>query len=477
MALSHIVMCTRLRILFWFVLFFGSGLQQQQQHVVVAERAYPLGCSGKPPSYYDYENFSFPPPGVSLKTTKDFQILRRLGSGKFSDVFEAVDMDLERQLTTAVAVNSNKSENMKDSLTGAANPRTLVVLKCLKPVSDRKIRRELLVLSHCKCLPNLVQLLGVVVPETPSPYLPPMPALILQHAGVHSQWLCHGRGIDPTSAFAVAGDDVNGNGDNHYLTEYEIKYYVYHLLVALDALHASGIMHRDVKPRNVLINKKRRPDFDPALLLIDLGLADMYLPNTRYNVRVASRHYKSPELLIGYALYDYAIDLWGVGCILAGLLLRREPFFRGRDNQDQLGKIIAVLGTGDLLSYLTKYKIELTPEIRKVIAKYVIRGGRKKAWLDISVPADCPKPSDEGLDLLDNLLVYDHFNRLTAHQAMLHPFFDAVRDRVNTEINIMFPHAGNFRGVMDDNVSGGGAAYYYPSVMGDISGWTSYPPS
>jgi casein kinase II subunit alpha len=464
--------------LLWSILVVGSALQQQQ--LVGAERAYPLGCSGKPPSYYDYENFLFPPPGVSLKTTKDFQILRRLGSGKFSDVFEAVDMDLERQLTTTTAASNNKIENTKDTITGAVNPRTLVVLKCLKPVSDRKIRRELLVLSHCKCLPNLVQLLGVVVPETPSPYLPPMPSLILQHAGVHSQWLCHGRGIDPTSAFALAHDNVNDNGNNQYLSEYEIKYYVYHLLVALDALHASGIMHRDVKPRNVLINKERQqrhPDLDPALLLIDLGLADMYLPNTRYNVRVASRHYKSPELLVGYALYDYAIDMWGVGCILAGLLLRREPFFRGRDNQDQLGKIIAVLGTGDLLSYMTKYKIELTPEIRKVIAKYVIRGGRKKAWTDISVPADCPKPSDEGLDLLDNLLVYDHFNRLTARQAMLHPFFDAVRDRVITEINIMFPHAGNFRDGMDDNVSGSGATYYYPSDMRDITGWTSYPPS
>ena len=239
---------------------------------------------------------------------------------------------------------------------------------------------------------------------------------------------------------------MNGNADNQYLTECEIKYYVYHLLVALDALHASGIMHRDIKPRNVLINKKRqRPDLDPSLLLIDLGLADMYLPNTRYNVRVASRHYKSPELLVGFALYDYAIDMWGVGCILAGLLLRREPFFRGRDNQDQLGKIIAVLGTGDLLSYMTKYKIELTPEIRKVIAKYVIRGGRKKAWTDIPLAADCPKPSEEGLDLLDNLLVYDHFNRLPAHQAMLHPFFDAVRDRVNMEINYHVRSSGEFQ--------------------------------
>jgi casein kinase II subunit alpha len=75
-------------------------------------------------------------------------------------------------------------------------------------------------------------------------------------------------------------------------------------------------------------------------MLIDLGLADFYLPNQRYNVRVASRHYKAPELLLGNEYYDYGIDMWGVGCVLAGLLLRREPFFRGKDNVDQLGKLI-----------------------------------------------------------------------------------------------------------------------------------------
>ena len=66
-----------------------------------------------------------------------------------------------------------------------------------------------------------------------------------------------------------------------------------------------------------------------SLMLIDLGLADFFFPNTKYNVRVASRHYKAPELLLGYEYYDYAIDMWSFGCVLAGLLTRREPFFRG----------------------------------------------------------------------------------------------------------------------------------------------------
>lgn len=385
-----------------------------------ADRAYPLGCSQQPPSYYNYDSYPFPPPNVSIQSTDDYLLLRRLGAGKFSDVFEAVDVDLERKLCP------NKAKEHVD-------PRTLAVLKCLKPVSERKIRRELLVLSHASQLPNLARLLAVVVPKSlpasdraPASLarLPPMPSLVLEHAGVNSQWLCHGRGNDPTSG--------KGSGKNHYLSDYDIRYYLCHLLFALDALHSRGIMHRDVKPRNVLINRNGNDSGNP-LMLIDLGLADFFLPNTRYNVRVASRHYKSPELLVGYEYYDYAIDLWGVGCMLAGLLFRREPFFRGKDNIDQLGKIVAVLGTADLIAYMVKFGIEMKPELQNIIAKYAMRGGYRKPWLSF-VTNGVPVPSMDGIDLLGKLLVYDHDVRFTANEATKHRFFDPVRERVEKEI-------------------------------------------
>jgi casein kinase II subunit alpha len=385
---------------------------------VFGEQAYPLGCSQRDPSYYNYDDYIFPPLDTNMvKTTTDYLLVRRLGSGKFSDVFEAVDVALERKLPTT-------------QLNHQVDPRALVVLKCLKPVSERKIRREVLVLSHCSHLPNLARLIGLVVPpsidDTGPTSIPAMPALVLEHAGVASQWLCHGTHGPSTSSSSL------------YLSEYEIQYYLCHLLVALDALHSCGIMHRDVKPRNVLINRRNLQlavdlGQPPPLMLIDLGLADFFLPKTRYNVRVASRHYKSPELLIGFEYYDYAIDIWGVGCILAGLLLRKEPFFRGMDNLDQLGKIIGVLGTSDLLNYMTKYKVELTPELRKVVAKYVVRGGQKRTWASL-LHESCPIPSEHGLDLLDKLLVYNHDDRLTAKQALEHAFFDSVRDRVKEEV-------------------------------------------
>jgi len=156
-----------------------------------------------------------------------------------------------------------------------------------------------------------------------------MPAIILQHAGLKAQWLCHGHPSDSV------------NFTTTYLSQLEIKYFLFHLLRALDSLHSHGIMHRDIKPRNILITRTTEELYSPnneveshartqpSLMLIDFGLADFYLLGQSYNVRVASRHYKAPELLINFEFYDFSLDLWSVGCILAGLLLRREPFFRG----------------------------------------------------------------------------------------------------------------------------------------------------
>ncbi len=373
---------------------------------VGAEQAYPMGCSTKASNYYDFESFTFPPESIPIKSTKDYMLVRRLGAGKFSDVFEAVDVQVEKRL------RADKNEPL------AVDQRTLVVLKCLKPVAERKIKRELLVLQHASKLPNLARLIAVVIPSdyndiSKKYQLQSMPSLVLEHAGVDSQWFCH------------------STKGHQYLTEDEIRYFLYHLLVALDHLHAAGIMHRDVKPRNVLIDKT-----DMSLMLIDLGLADFFLPGIQYNVRVASRHYKSPELLLGNENYDYAIDLWGVGCILAGLLFRREPFFRGKDNMDQLSTIVAVLGTADLHAYISKAKIDMTTEIREVIAKNTLLGGNKKKWSEIPHESndDSYSPCADGLDLLSKLLVYDHTARLTAKQAMAHPFFDTIRDRVDRQI-------------------------------------------
>ena len=72
-------------------------------------------------------------------------------------------------------------------------------------------------------------------------------------------------------------------------------------------------MHRDVKPHNVMIDHEKR-----ELRLIDWGLAEFYHPAKEYNVRVASRYFKGPELLVDLQDYDYALDMWSLGCMFAG---------------------------------------------------------------------------------------------------------------------------------------------------------------
>ncbi|KAL2906431.1 Casein kinase II subunit alpha [Bienertia sinuspersici] len=124
-------------------------------------------------------------------------------------------------------------------------------------------------------------------------------------------------------------------------------------------------MHRDVKPHNVMIDHELR-----KLRLIDWGLAEFYHPGKEYNVRVASRYFKGPELLVDLQDYDYSLDMWSLGCMFAGMIFRKEPFFYGHDNHDQLVKIAKwqlirhLVGIG----FELKVKVEIvSSEVRNIV--------------------------------------------------------------------------------------------------------------
>jgi len=177
-----------------------------------------------------------------------------------------------------------------------------------------------------------------------------------------------------------------------------------------------GIMHRDVKPHNVMIDHENR-----RLRLIDWGLAEFYHPGQEYNVRVASRYFKGPELLVDYQMYDYSLDMWSLGCMLASMIFRKEPFFHGHDNYDQLVRIAKVLGTEELYEYLDKYQIELDPRFSDILGRH-----SRKRWERFVHSENQHLVSPEALDFLDKLLRYDHQERLTALEAMEHAYFFPV---------------------------------------------------
>lgn len=179
-------------------------------------------------------------------------------------------------------------------------------------------------------------------------------------------------------------------------------------------------MHRDVKPLNIVINNDKK-----ELRLIDWGLADYYFPNKEYNVRVASRYYKGPELLVDDKLYHYSLDIWSLGCTMAGMLFKIDTFFKGSDNFDQLIKIMRVLGEDDLHDYVHRYNLKIPKEVKKLMKGAEFE---KQEWTSFVNQNNSYMCTPDALDLLDKMLVYDKNKRIKCKEAMAHNYFDPIRD-------------------------------------------------
>jgi cyclin-dependent kinase 7 len=120
----------------------------------------------------------------------------------------------------------------------------------------------------------------------------------------------------------------------------DVKQFIRSLICAVEACHSRWILHRDLKPDNMLFLK------DGTMKLADFGLARMHgTPKKRLSPEAITLWYKPPELLLGATEYSFSSDMWSVGCIFAELLLRR-PFLQGQQTEiSQLDTIFRVFGT------------------------------------------------------------------------------------------------------------------------------------
>jgi len=202
-----------------------------------------------------------------------------------------------------------------------------------------------------------------------------------------------------------------------HLTDDHCQYFVYQTLRALKSIHSAGIVHRGLKPANLLLNA------NCDLKVCDFGLARSVkttVPSgkdiglmTEY---VATRWYRAPEIMLSFKMYTKAIDIWAVGCILAELLTGR-PLFPGRDYSHQLDLILDVIGTPSLDEF---YAIT-SRRSRDYIRALPIRKRRSFAGL-------FPNASKEAIDFLSKTLTFDPKKRLTVDEALEHPYLSAYHD-------------------------------------------------
>ncbi|KAJ3536675.1 hypothetical protein NM208_g555 [Fusarium decemcellulare] len=155
----------------------------------------------------------------------------------------------------------------------------------------------------------------------------------------------------------------------------DICYYTRELLKALEFTHGRGVMHRDIRPHNVVIDHEHR-----KLRLIGWSSSAFYRPGQEHNLRVGL--FKAPEVLVSNE--------------------RKEPFFHGNSISDQLDKIARVLGTDRLYGYVDKYQIELDEYIIDVLGEYPPR-----LWSSFVNSDNEHLVTDDSLHLLDQLLRFD----------------------------------------------------------------------
>jgi serine/threonine protein kinase len=188
------------------------------------------------------------------------------------------------------------------------------------------------------------------------------------------------------------------------LTMETIKSYTYQLLAGLEYCHVRGVMHRDLKPQNILISK------DGVLKIADFGLARAFVPPIRpFTHEVVTLWYRPPEILLGCKTYALPVDMWAVGTILAEMSTKR-PLFPGDSEIDEIFRIFRVLGTPN-------------EETWPGVTSLQDWNSSFPVWPSLQLSRLVPKLCEEGTDLMEQLMMIDPRRRLSAVEAMKHPYF------------------------------------------------------
>jgi len=195
------------------------------------------------------------------------------------------------------------------------------------------------------------------------------------------------------------------------LTDEHCQFFIYQVLRGLKFIHSANVIHRDLKPRNLLVNS------NCDLKICDFGLARVDDPKNADRCHmsdyVATRWYRAPEVILSRERYTKAVDMWSVGCILAELM-GRKPLFPGRDSFHQITLIVSILGTPNPSSYSKKKSRE---------RDFVANLPRKPK---IPFTQLFPNANPLACDLLERMLAFEPENRIKVEEALRHPYLEEL---------------------------------------------------
>jgi serine/threonine protein kinase len=196
---------------------------------------------------------------------------------------------------------------------------------------------------------------------------------------------------------------------NVRIDEHWIARVLFQVICAVKFIHSSGIVHRDLKPSNVLLTD----DFNVKICDFGLSISSTLITDEKFDDnsdQAITRWYRAPEVMLSKN-YNHKVDTWSIGCIL-GEMLTKKPLFKGRTCMDQLDKILEIIGTPQ-------------PTCEDESCK-LFRNMKKypgKAWDEL-----IPNASEESLNLLSKLLVFDPKQRMSLDETLKHEFFRHVYD-------------------------------------------------
>ncbi|XP_062215610.1 probable serine/threonine-protein kinase At1g54610 [Phragmites australis] len=294
--------------------------------------------------------------GWTPRRADSFEKIDKIGQGTYSNVYKA-----------------------RDTVSGKIVALKKVRFDNLEPESVRFMAREILILRRLDH-PNVVKLDGLVTSRMSCSLY-----LVFEY-------------MEHDLAGLAASPDIK-------FTEPQVKCYMHQLLSGLEHCHDRGVLHRDIKGSNLLLDNKG------MLKIADFGLASFFDLDRKQPMtsRVVTLWYRPPELLLGATDYDVGVDLWSAGCILAELLAG-SPIMPGRTEVEQLHKIFKLCGS-PTEEYWKKSKL---PHVTIFKPQQPYKRRIRETFKDFPQSA---------LQLIETLLAIDPADRLTATFALKSDFF------------------------------------------------------